>query len=188
MHPLKKTMRYGWNTGHFGFCLSYCFQSNLFSYILYSIIFMQKLAYYLSPLNTTILCVFPELLMVQPRPPQSPRHQPLTTIFHSQQPLTPDGALPSSPHYSPYSPQGSSPGNEGGGGGGEGGGGGALLQLLSGGPSPLPSPRCLSYSLRFNSDPDTAPSPPCSQQYILWVSHVCLTLHMSTYWSFCLLV
>uniref|UniRef100_A0A8C2XJT2 FAM13A-like domain-containing protein n=1 Tax=Cyclopterus lumpus TaxID=8103 RepID=A0A8C2XJT2_CYCLU len=53
--------------------------------------------------------------------------------------------------------------------GGEGGGeGGALLQLLAGGPGPLPSPRCssLSHSLRFNSDPETPPSPPCSQQYI----------------------
>ncbi|XP_033933445.2 protein FAM13A-like, partial [Pseudochaenichthys georgianus] len=45
-------------------------------------------------------------------------------------------------------------------------GGGALLQLLSGGPGPLPSPRCLTHSLRFNSDPEAAPSPPCSQQYM----------------------
>ncbi|XP_033969748.1 protein FAM13A-like [Trematomus bernacchii] len=44
--------------------------------------------------------------------------------------------------------------------------GGALLQLLSGGPGPLPSPRCLTHSLRFNSDPEAAPSPPCSQQYM----------------------
>uniref|UniRef100_A0AAX7SVN1 FAM13A-like domain-containing protein n=1 Tax=Astatotilapia calliptera TaxID=8154 RepID=A0AAX7SVN1_ASTCA len=55
--------------------------------------------------------------------------------------------------------------------GGEGGhgsdGGGALLQLLAGGASPLPSPRCSSPCQRFNSDPDSAPSPPCSQQYIL---------------------
>uniref|UniRef100_A0A671X1H8 Family with sequence similarity 13 member C n=1 Tax=Sparus aurata TaxID=8175 RepID=A0A671X1H8_SPAAU len=112
----------------------------------------------------------PELLTVLTRPPQSPRYQPLTTIHLGQQPLTPDAALPPSPHHSPYSPQRSSPGGEGGGGGeGEGGGGGALLQLLAGGPSPLPSPRCssLSHSLRFNSDPETAPSPPCSQQYIL---------------------
>ncbi|XP_056221487.1 protein FAM13C-like isoform X1 [Seriola aureovittata] len=113
----------------------------------------------------------PELLTVLTRPPQSPRHQPLTTIRPGQQPLTPDGVLSPSPHHSPYSPQRSSPGGEGGGGGGGGGegGGGALLQLLAGGPSPLPSPRCssLSHSLRFNSDPDTAPSPPCSQQYIL---------------------
>ncbi|KAI3365139.1 hypothetical protein L3Q82_010107, partial [Scortum barcoo] len=107
----------------------------------------------------------PELLTVLNRPPQSPRHQPLTTIHPGQR--TPDGAPPPSPHHSPYSPQRSSPGGEGGGGGGE-AGGGALLQLLAGGPSPLPSPRCsnLSHSLRFNSDPDTAPSPPCSQQYI----------------------
>ncbi|KAK2820179.1 hypothetical protein Q5P01_023138 [Channa striata] len=108
----------------------------------------------------------PELLMVLPKTPQSPRHQPLASIRPSQQPLTPDGGLPSSPHHAAYSPQRSSPGGEAGGGGGE-GGGGALLQLLSGGPSPLPSPRCLSHSLRFNSDPDAAPSPPCSQQFIL---------------------
>ncbi|KAM9336371.1 protein FAM13C-like [Symphorus nematophorus] len=110
----------------------------------------------------------PELLTVLSRPPQSPRHQPLTTIHPGQQPQTPDGAPPPSPHHSPYSPQRGSPGGEGGGGWAE-GGGGALLQLLAGGPSPLPSPRCssLSHSLRFNSDPDTAPSPPCSQQYML---------------------
>ncbi|XP_040885174.1 protein FAM13C-like [Toxotes jaculatrix] len=108
----------------------------------------------------------PELLTVLTRPPPSPRHQPLTTILPGQQPLTPDGVLPLSPNHSPYSPQRSSPGGEGAGEGG--GGGGALLQLLAGGTSPLPSPRCasLSHSLRFNSDPDTAPSPPCSQQYI----------------------
>ncbi|XP_042253026.1 protein FAM13C-like [Thunnus albacares] len=110
----------------------------------------------------------PELLTVLTRPPQSPRHQPLTAIHPGQQPLTPDGPLSPSPHHSPYSPQRSSPGGEGGGEGGA-GGEGALLQLLAGGPSPLPSPRCssLSHSLRFNTDPDTAPSPPCSQQYIL---------------------
>ncbi|XP_020513187.2 protein FAM13C [Labrus bergylta] len=109
----------------------------------------------------------PEILNVLTRPPQSPRHQPLTAIHPGQQSLTPDGALPPSPHPSPYSPQRGSPGGEGGDGGG--GGGGALLQLLAGGPSPLPSPRCssLTHSLRFNSDPETAPSPPCSQQYIL---------------------
>ncbi|XP_068455348.1 protein FAM13C-like [Clinocottus analis] len=112
----------------------------------------------------------PELLVVQTRPPQSTRHQPFTAIHPGQQPPTPDGAPPSSPHHSPYSPhhspyspQRSSPEVEGGGEAGS----GALLQLLAGGPGPLPSPRCssLSSSLRFNSDPDTAPSPPCSQQY-----------------------
>uniref|UniRef100_A0A3B4WBA8 Family with sequence similarity 13 member C n=1 Tax=Seriola lalandi dorsalis TaxID=1841481 RepID=A0A3B4WBA8_SERLL len=111
-------------------------------------------------------CLQSSLLKLQAL--ESPRHQPLTTIRPGQQPLTPDGVLSPSPHHSPYSPQRSSPGGEGGGGGGGGGegGGGALLQLLAGGPSPLPSPRCssLSHSLRFNSDPDTAPSPPCSQQ------------------------
>lgn len=122
-----------------------------------------------------------ELLTVLNRPPQSPRHQPLTTIHPGQQPLTPDGTLPLSPHHSSYSPQRSSPGGEGGGAGGD-GGGGALLQLLAGGPSPLPSPRCssLTHSLRFISDPDTAPSPPCSQQYILWVSPVCLPVCLLT--------
>lgn len=115
----------------------------------------------------SVCFVSAELLTVLTRPPLSPRHQPLTTIHPGQQPLTPDGAMPPSPHHSPYSPQRSSPGSEGGGGGE--GGAGALLQLLAGGPSPLPSPRCssLSHSLRFNSDPDTAPSPPCSQQYML---------------------
>ncbi|XP_008301935.1 protein FAM13C [Stegastes partitus] len=113
----------------------------------------------------------PELLSVLTRPPQSPRHQPLASIQPGQQPVPPDPALPPSPHPSPYSPQRASPGGDGGGdgpeGGGPGGGGGALLQFLAGGPSPLPSPRCSSPSLRFNSDPDSAPSPPCSQQYIL---------------------
>ncbi|XP_035853655.1 protein FAM13C-like isoform X2 [Sander lucioperca] len=94
----------------------------------------------------------PELLPVLSRP-LSPRPTPLTSIY-PQQPLTdgsaphPDGAPPPSPH----------PPAEG---------GGALLQLLGGGASPLPSPRCPSLSHRFNSDPDSAPSPPCSQQYIL---------------------
>uniref|UniRef100_A0A3P9J1L9 FAM13A-like domain-containing protein n=1 Tax=Oryzias latipes TaxID=8090 RepID=A0A3P9J1L9_ORYLA len=105
----------------------------------------------------------PELLTVLSRPPQSPRHQPLTPIHPGQQPLTPDGVLPPSPHLSP---QRSSPGGDWGGGDVSEDGGGALLQLLSGLSSPLPSPRCSSHSLRFNSDPDAAPSPPCSQQYI----------------------
>uniref|UniRef100_A0A3P9C620 Protein FAM13C n=1 Tax=Maylandia zebra TaxID=106582 RepID=A0A3P9C620_9CICH len=97
-------------------------------------------------------------------PPQSPRHPPLTAIHPGQQPPTPDVVTPPSPHHSPYSPQRSSPGGEGGHGSD---GGGALLQLLAGGASPLPSPRCSSPCQRFNSDPDSAPSPPCSQQYIL---------------------
>ncbi|XP_058476691.1 protein FAM13C-like isoform X1 [Solea solea] len=115
--------------------------------------------------KTRVLChsvpTEEELRTILTRPPQSSRHQ---------QPLTSDAALLPSPHQLPYSPQRSSPGGEGGGvSGGEGAGAGALLQLLAGGASPLPSPRCssLSHSLRFNSDPDTAPSPPCSQQYIL---------------------
>ncbi|KAM6951583.1 protein FAM13C [Aplochiton taeniatus] len=42
---------------------------------------------------------------------------------------------------------------------------------ITDGHTPLPSPRCHSLSHRFNSDPDVAPSPPCSQQYILSRSH-----------------
>ncbi|XP_067101318.1 protein FAM13C [Osmerus mordax] len=42
-----------------------------------------------------------------------------------------------------------------------------LLHHITDGNSPLPSPRCHSLSQRFNSDPDTAPSPPSSQQFIL---------------------
>ncbi|XP_005743494.1 protein FAM13C-like isoform X2 [Pundamilia nyererei] len=106
----------------------------------------------------------PELLTFLTRPPQSPRHPPLTAIHPGQQPPTSDVVTPPSPHHSPYSPQRSSPGGEGGHGSD---GGGALLQLLAGGASPLPSPRCSSPCQRFNSDPDSAPSPPCSQQYIL---------------------
>ncbi|XP_056153405.1 protein FAM13C [Lampris incognitus] len=126
----------------------------------------------------------PELLTGLTRPPQSPKsqspkHQPLTQLQPNQhqpaqnQPLTADGGPPASPQHPPYSPQRSSPGGEKEGGGGEGGGGSALLHLLAGGHSPLPSPRCssLSHSLRFNTDPDTAPSPPCSQQYILARGH-----------------
>lgn len=113
---------------------------------------------------TCLFCVSAELLTFLTRPPQSPRHPPLTAIHPGQQPPTPDVVPPPSPHHSPYSPQRSSPGGEGGHGSD---GGGALLQLLAGGASPLPSPRCSSPCQRFNSDPDSAPSPPCSQQYIL---------------------
>ncbi|XP_028989577.1 protein FAM13C-like isoform X2 [Betta splendens] len=98
-----------------------------------------------------------ELPTVHPRAPQAPRQPPMTPVLlHCPDPHPP------TPNPT-CSPQAYSPGSEGGGGEG----GGALLQLLSGGPSPLPSPRCLSHSLRFNSDPDSAPSPPCSQQYML---------------------
>ncbi|XP_043991657.1 protein FAM13B-like isoform X2 [Gambusia affinis] len=40
-----------------------------------------------------------------------------------------------------------------------------LLSCFTPGDCPVPSPRCpsLSHSLRYNLDPDTAPSPPCSQ-------------------------
>ncbi|KAI4785168.1 hypothetical protein KUCAC02_037923, partial [Chaenocephalus aceratus] len=44
--------------------------------------------------------------------------------------------------------------------------GGGAPPAVIGGPGPLPSPRCLTHSLRFNSDPEAAPSPPCSQQYM----------------------
>ncbi|XP_029104718.1 protein FAM13C [Scleropages formosus] len=44
-----------------------------------------------------------------------------------------------------------------------------LLQYITDGGSPLPSPRCPSFSQsqRFNTDPEVAPSPPCSQQFIM---------------------
>uniref|UniRef100_A0A3B5LYN4 FAM13A-like domain-containing protein n=1 Tax=Xiphophorus couchianus TaxID=32473 RepID=A0A3B5LYN4_9TELE len=43
-----------------------------------------------------------------------------------------------------------------------------LLSRFTPGDCPVPSPRCpsLSHSLRYNLDPDTAPSPPCSQLYL----------------------
>ncbi|KAK1794106.1 hypothetical protein P4O66_010716 [Electrophorus voltai] len=44
-----------------------------------------------------------------------------------------------------------------------------LLYSITDGNSPLPSPRCpsLSLSQRFNTDPESAPSPPCSQHLIM---------------------
>ncbi|XP_023686559.2 protein FAM13C [Paramormyrops kingsleyae] len=44
-----------------------------------------------------------------------------------------------------------------------------LLHHIMDDGSPLPSPRCPSFSqsLRFNTDPEAAPSPPCSQQFIM---------------------
>ncbi|XP_061089133.1 protein FAM13C [Conger conger] len=44
-----------------------------------------------------------------------------------------------------------------------------LLRHITDGDSPLPSPRCASFtqSQRFNSDTEAAPSPPCSQQFIM---------------------
>ncbi|KAL2078236.1 hypothetical protein ACEWY4_025921 [Coilia grayii] len=44
-----------------------------------------------------------------------------------------------------------------------------ILHHITDGNSPLPSPRCpsLSQSQRFNSDPEMAPSPPCSQHLIM---------------------
>ncbi|XP_031416714.1 protein FAM13C [Clupea harengus] len=44
-----------------------------------------------------------------------------------------------------------------------------ILHHITDGNSPLPSPRCpsLSQSQRFNTDPEMAPSPPCSQHLIM---------------------
>ncbi|MBN3321482.1 FA13C protein, partial [Atractosteus spatula] len=44
-----------------------------------------------------------------------------------------------------------------------------LLHHITDGDSPLPSPRCPSFSQsqRFNSDPESAPSPPSAQQFIM---------------------
>uniref|UniRef100_A0AAY4A9Z5 FAM13A-like domain-containing protein n=1 Tax=Denticeps clupeoides TaxID=299321 RepID=A0AAY4A9Z5_9TELE len=44
-----------------------------------------------------------------------------------------------------------------------------ILHHITDGNSPLPSPRCpsLSQSQRFNTDPEAAPSPPCSQHFIM---------------------
>ncbi|XP_034050289.1 protein FAM13C isoform X2 [Thalassophryne amazonica] len=94
--------------------------------------------------------------------PQSSWNPSLTTT-HTQ---TTSGVLISNPQNPVHSPQRTSSGVtcEG---GQDDRGGGALLQLLTGGGSPLPSPRCCSHSQRFNSDPDIAPSPPCSQPFIL---------------------
>ncbi|KAL0180008.1 hypothetical protein M9458_025450, partial [Cirrhinus mrigala] len=43
-----------------------------------------------------------------------------------------------------------------------------LIQHITDDNSPLPSPRCssLSQSQRFNTDPESAPSPPCAQHLI----------------------
>uniref|UniRef100_A0A9J7Z9Y7 Family with sequence similarity 13 member C n=1 Tax=Cyprinus carpio carpio TaxID=630221 RepID=A0A9J7Z9Y7_CYPCA len=44
-----------------------------------------------------------------------------------------------------------------------------LIQYITDDNSPLPSPRCssLSQSQRFNTDPESAPSPPCAQHLIM---------------------
>ncbi|TDH13377.1 hypothetical protein EPR50_G00057140 [Perca flavescens] len=65
-------------------------------------------------------------------------------------------AVPQPPRRSPALPQPPPPSR-----------GGGWSSAAAAGGSPLPSPRCPSLSHRFNSDPDSAPSPPCSQQYIL---------------------
>ncbi|XP_075891269.1 protein FAM13C [Nelusetta ayraudi] len=114
-----------------------------------------------SPCSSPELGAKGSLAMIYSGPSGENSSPELLTVLNRHQPLVPvhpgDGMPSSSPH-----PSGSSPGGEA----GE-GGGGALFQLLGGGSSPLPSPRCSSLSQRFNSDPDSAPSPPCSQQYML---------------------
>ncbi|KAK7901904.1 hypothetical protein WMY93_018673 [Mugilogobius chulae] len=49
-----------------------------------------------------------------------------------------------------------------------------LLSRITTSDCPVPSPRCpsISHSLRFNLDPDTAPSPPCSQEVRMARSNV----------------
>lgn len=42
-----------------------------------------------------------------------------------------------------------------------------LIQHITDDNSPLPSPRCSSQSQRFNTDPESAPSPPCTQHLIM---------------------
>ncbi|XP_043945933.1 protein FAM13A-like isoform X2 [Protopterus annectens] len=44
-----------------------------------------------------------------------------------------------------------------------------LLHHITDGDKPLPSPRCSSFSQsqRFNSDPESAPSPPSTQQFVM---------------------
>ncbi|KAM6997250.1 protein FAM13A-like [Tautogolabrus adspersus] len=108
------------------------------------------------------LCLTHKLLLHQPPspPPQEPHavdslqsaHSPspqssesgsvLSTAVHSEG--IPDNATLQSPLGSNTSP---------------------LLSRFTTTDCPVPSPRCpnLSHSLRYNLDPDTAPSPPCSQ-------------------------
>ncbi|XP_055018418.1 protein FAM13A-like [Boleophthalmus pectinirostris] len=49
-----------------------------------------------------------------------------------------------------------------------------LLSHITTSDCPVPSPRCpnISHSLRYNLDPDTAPSPPCSQEVRMARSNV----------------
>ncbi|XP_034407757.1 protein FAM13A-like isoform X2 [Cyclopterus lumpus] len=56
-----------------------------------------------------------------------------------------------------------------------------LLSRFTTSDCPIPSPRCpnLSHSLRYNLDPDTAPSPPCSQHIRMARSSVHTESHMS---------
>ncbi|XP_020494839.2 protein FAM13A isoform X1 [Labrus bergylta] len=116
------------------------------------------------PLSTEVrsLCLTDKLLLHQPpspppreqhavdssQPAQSPSPQSsesgsvLSTAVHSEG--IPDNGTSTSPLGSNTSP---------------------LLTRFTTTDCPVPSPRChnLSHSLRYNLDPDTAPSPPCSQ-------------------------
>uniref|UniRef100_A0A3Q3G945 Protein FAM13B-like n=1 Tax=Labrus bergylta TaxID=56723 RepID=A0A3Q3G945_9LABR len=116
------------------------------------------------PLSTEVrsLCLTDKLLLHQPpspppweqhavdssQPTQSPSPQSsesgsvLSTAVHSEG--IPDNGTSTSPLGSNTSP---------------------LLTRFTTTDCPVPSPRChnLSHSLRYNLDPDTAPSPPCSQ-------------------------
>lgn len=57
-----------------------------------------------------------------------------------------------------------------------------LIHHITDDNSPLPSPRCssLSQSQRFNTDPESAPSPPCAQHLIMY-EHT----HTSLFWLAC---
>lgn len=55
-----------------------------------------------------------------------------------------------------------------------------LLSCFTSTDCPVPSPRChnLSHSLRYNSDPDAAPSSPCSQHIRMWGGDVFLLSYL----------
>ncbi|KAM9808648.1 protein FAM13C [Syngnathus typhle] len=85
-------------------------------------------------------------------PPSTPAQD---TVADSSQHVAPASrdsfyTLGGSPEV-PADPPASSPGSP------------PLLSAFSTGECPVPSPRCPNLSLRYNLDPDAAPSPPCSQ-------------------------
>ncbi|KAA0725598.1 Protein FAM13C [Triplophysa tibetana] len=55
-----------------------------------------------------------------------------------------------------------------------------LIQHITDDNSPLPSPRCssFSHSQRFNTDPESAPSPPCTQHLIMYEHTHMLGFHV----------